>query len=317
MDLIDLFIGAEGTLGVVTEVTLRVLPVRPGFCLALIPFEDRTAALTFAARLRQSAIEARRTSNACGIDASAIEHMDGRCLALVREDGDDRRNGVTLPPDAAIALLVTLEVPGETTAEAAFEQFGSWDGPDDRDTPITRFCALLAEHRVLDQVHVAVPGDRARAAQLMNLREAVPAGVNRRVGWAKQQVDARIEKTAADIIVPFERLEVMLDFYERELRRRGLDGAVWGHLSDGNLHPNVIPRSLADVESGKEAILAWGREAIRLNGAPLAEHGVGRNRTKHQLLEELYGPGGIEEMRRVKRAIDPAWKLAAGVLFSR
>jgi D-lactate dehydrogenase (cytochrome) len=307
----------RGVVRVPVPSTLRVLPVRPGFCLALVPFEDRAAALTFAARLRESSIEARRTSNAYGIDASAIEHMDGRCLALLREDGADMMNGVTLPPDAALALLVTLEVPGGTTAEAAFEQFGSWGGPDDTDTPLTRFCALLAEHRVLDRVHVAVPGDRARARQLMNLREAVPAGVNRRVGRAKQQVDARIEKTAADIIVPFDRLEAMLDFYEREFRRRGLDGAVWGHMSDGNLHPNVIPRSLADVESGKEAILALGREAIRLNGAPLAEHGVGRNRTKHQLLEELYGSSGIEEMRRVKRAVDPAWKLAAGVLFSR
>jgi D-lactate dehydrogenase (cytochrome) len=212
---------------------------------------------------------------------------------------------------------VTLELALDTTAQTAFEQFGSWGELDGPDTPLTRFCALLAKHRVLDRVAVAVPGDRARAAQLMSLREAVPGAVNRRIGRAQQQVDARIEKTAADMIVPFERLEAMLDFYDREFQRRGLDGAVWGHISDGNLHPNVIPRSLADVESGKEAILAFGREAIRLGGAPLAEHGVGRNVTKRQLLAELYGIGGIEQMRRVKAAVDPAWKLAAGVLFSK
>ena len=90
---------------------------------------------------------------------------------------------------------------------------------------------------------------------------------------------------------------------------------MWGHISDGNLHANVIPRSMADVESGREAILVFGREVIRLGGSPLAEHGVGRNPVKQQLLVDLYGHDGIEQMRAVKRAIDPGWKLAPGVLF--
>ena len=91
--------------------------------------------------------------------------------------------------------------------------------------------------------------------------------------------------------------------------------AVWGHISDGNLHPNVLARSFAEVQAGQAAILEVGREAIRLGGSPLAEHGVGRSRVKQQLLEELYGRGGIDEMRAVKRALDPLWKLASGVLF--
>ena len=164
---------------------------------------------------------------------------------------------------------------------------------------------------------MAVPGDEARANQLLAVREAVPAAVNQRVGRAKQTIDARIEKTAADMVVPFDRLEELLTAYETAFGARGLDVAIWGHISDGNLHPNVIPRSLADVESGKAAILELGREAIRLGGAPLAEHGVGRNRVKQRLLEQLYGEDGIDEMRAVKRAIDPEWKLAPGVLFTR
>ena len=67
--------------------------------------------------------------------------------------------------------------------------------------------------------------------------------------------------------------------------------------------------------SGRDAVRAFGLEAIRLGGAPLAEHGVGRNSTKMQLLEDLYGADGIEQMRRVKRALDPTAKLAPGVIF--
>ncbi len=317
MDLIDLFIGAEGTLGIVTAATLRLLPVRPAFCLAFVPFARRDAALAFVRQLRDASRTTWRDGDPNGLDASAIEHMDARCLALLREDGADRANGIVVPDGTAIALLVTLELPAGTTAEQAFDDIGRAREATAAATPLVRFCRLLDAGGVLDAVEIAVPGDRARAAQLLAVREAVPAGVNQRVGRAKRTVDDRIEKTAADMIVPFERFDELLAFYDAEFGRRGLDAAVWGHISDGNVHPNVIPRSMADVESGKAAIAAFGREAIRLGGSPLAEHGVGRNAVKQRLLEDLYGAAGVEEMRRVKRAIDPDWKLAPGVLFSK
>jgi len=316
MDLIDLFIGSEGTLGVITDVTLRVLPQRPAMCLAFVPFADRRAALAFVARLRAAALETWRSRDPRGLDVAAIEHMDARCLALLREDGADRQYGVAIPDRTAIALLITLELPAGLSAAEAFDEIGRAREPDAPDSALIRLCRALDEVGVLDAVEIAVPGDLARAGQLLALREAVPAGVNARVGRAKQAIDRRIAKTAADMIVPFERLEELLTIYDEEFARRGLDAAVWGHISDGNLHPNVIPRSMADVESGKEAILSFGRDVIRLGGSPLAEHGVGRNPVKQQLLLELYGREGLEQMREVKRAIDPRWTLAPGVLFS-
>jgi D-lactate dehydrogenase (cytochrome) len=227
----------------------------------------------------------------------------------------DRANGVTLPPEATIALLVTLELSPEMSAERAFDEIGQFRDPGAPDTPLRRFCLMLAEAGVLDRVDIAVPGDRVRQDQLLAVREGVPAAVNARVARAKQTIDSRIDKTAADMIVPFDRFDALLDFYDAEFRRRGLDAAVWGHISDGNVHPNVIPRSVADVDSGKAAILEFGREVMRLGGAPLAEHGVGRNPVKQQLLRALYSDSGIDEMRAVKRAIDPEWKLSPGVLF--
>jgi D-lactate dehydrogenase (cytochrome) len=315
MDLVDLFVGSEGTLGVITEATLRLVCDRPAFCLAFVPFADRGAGVAFARHMRDDALEARRTAGRIGFDISAIEHMDGRCLSLIREDGIDRLHGVRVPPDASIAFLVVLELPAGATSQQAFDEIGSARATDAPDTPLVRFCRALDAALSLDEVDIAVPGDSARAAQLIAVREAVPAAVNQRIARAGLAVDSRIEKTAADMIVPFERLDLFMDACERRFAQRGLDFAVWGHISDGNLHPNVIPRSLADVQAGKEAILEIGREAMRLGGSPLAEHGVGRNPVKQQLLVELYGAGGVEEMRRIKRALDPEWKLAPGVLF--
>jgi D-lactate dehydrogenase (cytochrome) len=108
----------------------------------------------------------------------------------------------------------------------------------------------------------------------------------------------------------------MMDVYRRGYESRGLDYAIWGHVSDGNVHPNVIPRSFDDVTEGKAALMDFGREIARLGGCPLAEHGVGRNPIKQALLRQLYGDRGIDEMRALKRALDPEWKLAPGVIFT-
>lgn len=315
MDLIDLFIGSEGTLGVITSAVLRTRPEPPSFAMALITTTSEAAALALTGDLRDAAQHTWNTRDANGIDISAIEYMDRRCIEIVRDDEADRRHEIALPPDSDVVLFVHLELPPGSNAASLFDEVANAVGPDAVDTPMGRFCRLLDRHGVLDRTELAMPGDRGRLDQFLALREAAPTGVNRRVGEAKRDVDARIEKTAADMVVPFGRLAEMMRIYRDGFTSRGLDFANWGHVSDGNLHPNVLPRSYADVAAGKEAILAFGREAARLGGCPLAEHGVGRNMTKQALLQQMYGPAGIDEMRRIKHVLDPDGILAPGVLF--
>jgi D-lactate dehydrogenase (cytochrome) len=327
MDLIDLFIGSEGTLGIVTEATLRLLPVRPAQLLAFVPFPDEAAAIAFARILRHDSRRSglstplkagpstRLRAGQAGIDVAAIEYMDDRSLAIIREDGADVANGINLPGDGRCALLVTLELAPGTSAAAVYDEIARSQDAVRPDTPTARFCGRLLEAGVFDEAAVAAPGETGRAAQLIAVREAVPSGVNQRIGRASRSIDPRIDKTAADIIVPFERITEFLRELRTESRRCGLDCVVWGHASDGNLHPNVIPRSLDELQRAKTLVADLGRLAIRLGGAPMAEHGVGRNPIKQQLLTELYGEAGIEAMRAVKRAIDPDWKLSPGVIF--
>lgn len=315
VDLIDLFIGSEGTLGVITTVTFRAASPVPATALALVPCGSEARALALVDELRGASRRTWQTRDPDGIDVSAIEHMDRRCLEILREDGADRRNDVAFAAGVEVVLLVQLEVPASVTEERAFEQIQS--ALDDEAPPgaLAGFCRLLQRHGVFDSTELALPGNTRRAEQFLAIREAVPAGVNARVGRAQREVDARIAKTAADMIVPFERFSEMMAIYRAGFRSRGLDYAVWGHISDGNVHPNVLPRSYEDVERGKDAILEFGREVTRLLGCPLAEHGVGRNPVKQALLRDLYGDDGVEQMRAVKRALDPGWKLAPGVIF--
>ena len=119
------------------------------------------------------------------------------------------------------------------------------------------------------------------------------------------------------MIVPFARLAASVALFRDAFQSRGLDHAIWGHISAANLHPNLLPRSAEDILLARDAILECGRAVVAMGGSPLAEHGVGRNPTKQRLLTLLHGEEGIAEMRAVKQVLDPDWKLAPGVLFGR
>ncbi len=318
MDLIDLFVGSEGTLGVITQVTFRTVEPAPNVALAFVPCPDEALAIALTGRIRDASMRAWRLpapGRPAEMDASAIEHLDRRSLQIVREDGADRRFNVGIPASTDIALLVQLELDRDVDAARAFQEIQESLGGAGQDTGLAAFCRELDRSGVLADTQIALPHDSRRAGELLAIREAVPAGVNRRVGVAKQTVDGRIEKTAADMVVPFDRFAAMMAVYRDGFAARGLDFAIWGHISDGNVHPNVIPASYDDVVKGQAAILEFGRQVARLGGCPLAEHGVGRSPVKQQLLRQLYGDRGIEEMRAVKRALDPYGRLSPGVIF--
>jgi len=293
MDLVDLFVGSEGTLGVIADAALRVI-ARPALCIALVECAGESQAVAVTGALRDAARDAWQGRGA--LDVAAIEYIDANSLAIL-DDSAFARAGVSRPGAGATLLLTQIEL-----------------GPA-ADEALMALRALLDDCGVGNDPVLAMPQDERGAARLIELREAVPAAVNARVAAAKASVHPDIQKTAGDLIVPFERLQDSLTLYREAFERRDLDHAIWGHASDGNLHPNVIPRSLADVEIGREAIREMARGVTAMGGAPLAEHGVGRSALKQSLLVDLYGESGIDEMRAVKRALDPEGKLAAGVVF--
>lgn len=314
MDLIDLFIGSEGTLGVIGEVEFRTAPLPGGLCRAFVPVATEPQGITLVHELRRQAGATWRSGDVNGIDVSAIEHIDARAIDVVREDGVDRRLDIHLPQGTGIVLLIDLELSPFHAAADSWHAIESALERSAADSPLARFCRLLDRHHALDEAEIALPGDRARAAAFAELREAVPAGVNRRVALARQR-DPGVSKTAADMIVPFDRFGEMMTVCRRLFADRGLDLAVWGHISDGNVHPNVVPRSAEDVQKGRDAILALGDAVMAMGGCPLAEHGVGRNPVKQELLRRLYGDQGVQAMRAIKLSLDAHDIFARGVIF--
>lgn len=304
MDLVDLFVGSEGTLGVISEIELRLLKPSPQWFTGLIPLRCESEAIELTDALRSISLETRRSGDPNGVDVAAIELMDERSLQILAEDRVSERLQVALPPGGAL-LLVQMELPPLMTRGEAIGQIGRMGNPK-LDKPLVRLCRLLEERGHLEAVIPALPREDSKRAALFGVREAVPEGVNRRVS----------QKAAADVIVPWERFTEAQRRYREIAAAHGLDIAIWGHISDGNVHPNLLPTSDGEAERAQAAIFEMGKVAIEFGGAPMSEHGIGRNPTKQALLRELFGDAGIDSMRRIKRALDPSTQLAPGVIFS-
>lgn len=309
LDLVDLFIGAEGTLGVVTEVTLELTPRPESSLTCWLPVADEVRGLKIVAALRDAARQTWETGDVDGLDVRSIEHMDGRAIELLLEDGAHREHGVPLAAGDAMVLLFTLDFATELTEDDVFEAIDDPDGPDQ---PVRRLLAVLGDEA--DRLEVAFPGDTDRVRRFAAMREAVPMAVNHRIR-DRRLVDPRVTKVAADYVVPFERFAEALGRYRDAFEVADLDLVVWGHVSDGNVHPNALCRDGDEVERAEHVLLELADWVVSVGGSPLAEHGCGRNPVKQEMLRRLRGDSGVACMRRVKAALDPRAKLARGVLF--
>ena len=120
MDLVDLFVGSEGTLGVIVDATLRVIPAAARAARRSMRCASDAQAVAVTAALREEAARAWRGDGP--LDVAAIEYMDARALAVVPDDGFARARCRGRRPGAAL-LLVQIELPA--AEEAALERLAA------------------------------------------------------------------------------------------------------------------------------------------------------------------------------------------------
>ena len=112
-----------------------------------------------------------------------------------------------------------------------------------------------------------------------------------------------------------EKIAKLARMKRRETLEREFPGqyVIFGHIGDAHLHANILPASGEQFECAKQVMIDLARRAVALGGTVSAEHGLGKR--KAHLLALQYTPAEIEEMKRVKRRLDPAWLLGRGTLF--
>jgi len=217
LDLVDLFVGAEGTLGLITGVTLNLVPLPPSVVTGLAFVTDSNDVLPLAGSLRDSAMAARNAGDPLGPDIRAIEFIGGSCLDLLRIHGDTGRLRVTVPDDARSAILFEMEIPERMSNEDVLDILEGYleERTGLSETPVLRLFRILANFDTLDTMQFAFPEDRSRRETLMEFREAAPKRVNE-IMSSRRGGGVAVKKVGGDLIVPFEHLGSMLRLYEEE-----------------------------------------------------------------------------------------------------
>ncbi len=284
MDAIDLFIGSEGTLGVITEVEVKLLAAPENVLSGVVFFKTEDALLSFVREARERSLQ-----TMSGVEdplaARALEYFDPESLRLLRTK-------YALVPDAATGGAIFFEQ--ETTAETEDAVMSAW-------------LMLLERHEaLLDDSWFAM--DEQGRARVRDFRHQLPVLVNEWLARHNQR------KVSTDMAVPDAEFSAMLRFYQETLKASRLKYVIFGHIGDNHVHVNIMPRDDEEATTARSLYAQFIERAVRAGGTISAEHGIGK--LKRDYLRVLYTNESLREMAALKRAFDPACILGRGNIFS-
>lgn len=276
-DLTPLFVGAQGTLGIITEAVLATEEYNPQTLLMLAAFDSLE-------HLHNAILELRDSGEA----PSAVELIDGHLIQAVHDLNPNQLKDIIAPPFPAAALLV------------------EYDNSERQTKKLTKRASKIFERYGLN-TQIATEPDEQQL--LWKLRQSSASIL------AHNEGEKRAAPAMPDVGVPVEQLRPFLEALYKILEGTGVSPALWGHAGDGIFH--VQPRlNLAQVGDRQKAFRLMDeiyKLAISLGGTISAENGDGRLRTPY--LEAMYGQEAYALLTKVKQIFDPYGTLNPGVKF--
>lgn len=278
-DLRQLLVGAEGTLGVVTAASLRLVPAIGTRAVAWVGLDGPHKALTLL----------RRLEGATGEAIESFEAMPANALAMVLRHIPGTRAPLGRAHDWNILIEATAPL----------------GAPDPVEALTAQLAAAAGEGLIEDAV---VAANEAHADAFWKLRETI-AEAERADGPAAKH-DISVPVSAVPDFLIEARAAV-------ETRFTGAQVVGFGHLGDGNIHFNVLPPRQVDqkawVESEGPAVNAFVHDFVAARGGSLsAEHGIGQ--LKLAEFARTASPVRLHALRAIKQALDPLGIMNPGKL---
>lgn len=269
-DLKHLFLGSEGTLGIITAAVLKLYPKPRSRATAMIGVPSPAAAVELLGRFRA----------ACGDRLTGFELMSRLCIELLCKHMPQFSD--PLPRLYPWYVLAELN-----DTLAASDLAGAME---------STLSAGLASNLVLDAV---VAGSEAQARNLWRMREEIPEANRKEAPWVRH-----------DVSVPVSRVPALIERGSALLSSRypGLRIVAFGHVGDGNIHFNATSAAgmPADAFVAQQAsVYALVHDLVMaLGGSFSAEHGIGQLKVAE--LAHYKSAVELDLMRRIKRALDPS-----------
>ncbi|MEO7520441.1 MAG: FAD-binding oxidoreductase [Gemmatimonas sp.] len=279
-DPVDWFIGSEGTLGVVVDAELSLLPLPERTIGLVVPFASESDALAFVVAARRSR----------AVFPRCLEFFDARAMTIARE-----AEGTTGWATHATAM-VYVEETGADSARA-----------NDDELPLDEWLSLAEAHAAsTNDIRVYDSPSALRDAR--RIRHAIPATMNER-GAAFRAAGGR--KVSTDWAVPYPRLHDALRRARAIADAHGVEQAViYGHAGNGHPHQNFIARDAEELRRIEAVVEETLREVLGMGGTVAAEHGIGK--LKRRWLPMQATPLQLRMMRAIKSELDPFGMLAPG-----
>lgn len=288
-DLLDLFAGSEGVLGVAEQLRLRLLPCPQSKWGVFFFLESARRAARFA----QGLLEAARRWEGCSL--SVLEYLDRHSLALFTETRrrQSRLAAIPPPPSGAEALLVEL-VGEEAAVEEALGEM------------LDRF------NRAGGSEEMTWAADsEAEIRKFHMLRHSVPEAVNTVLDERRRE-NPELGMPSADVVLRGEPVSEYLPRIQSELDGGEVPYALYAHLGTGCLHIALLPRTGGEWAASGEWIGRITERAAR-GGFVAGEYGVGKR--KRGALAAHLPEDQLALMRSIKRFFDPDGLLCPGNLL--
>ena len=280
MDLIDLFIGSEGTLGIISELKLKLLPLNEKILSCVVFFASEKDAFNFID-------EARTKTQSCSsgeevtISARGLEFFNKLTLNFLRPDYP------SIP---------------QNSCSVWFEQ----ELITNDDEIIEAWLNLMLKHNA-DAETTWLAVDKKAQEKFKDFRHAI--------SWKVNDYVARrgLRKVGTDVAVPVESFQSFYKWMIELVEQNNIEYVVYGHFGNCHTHLNMLPKDQGDFDQAKKIYSEICWEAVRLKGTVSAEHGIGKMKRDYLLM--MYGEVVISQMAKLKLVFDPNRILNIGNIF--